>query len=396
MASDFEAIVKKAVESREIAGAVFLAADKSGKFQYSGVFGYSSLEPGAEKTLQDDALFTLMSGTKLITTICALQVVEDGKIGLDDDVSSLLPSLAAQPVLVGFADDGAPQFEPRRNPITLRHLLTHSSGVGYQFMDPDLARWAQVTGRPDVWNSRTSAKLEETFDSPLLFQPGEGWRYGAGVDWAGRVVEVLTGQSLEDHVRERILKPLGVDGLSFFPERRPELASRLFPTLPVRSPETGKIVHGAFQAKKEVDCKGGHGLHGDVKTYLRVLQSLLADDGVLLKSETVAAMSLPQLTPASKKELLQITKDTTYWVGYFPETEEWDFGLGGLLVDGDGDEYRKRGALLWGGMYNMSWILDRKAGVCAVVGTQFLPTGDFPMKKIVHAFEQFVYANAQA
>ena len=301
-----------------------------------------------------NSVFTLMSMTKLVTCVGVMQVVERGLIKLDDDVASILPVLAEQQVLHGFDDEGKPILKPRQGTITLRHLLTHSYGQAYPFLDAKTARYFEQTGRPLFGNSKT---VEEAFNYPLLFEPGDGFQYSPGVDWAGRIVEELTGTKFEDWMKEHILKPLGISALTFFPEHHPELLSRLVP-LALRDAQSGKIVANPAPAASLTvkEAFGGSGLFADMREYFAVMESLLKDDEKLLKKETTDLMFQPHLSPVSKKACIEEFKGADWAVGHFPPTGEYDWGLAGLLTDGDSHELRKKGFQQWSGMYNLSWV----------------------------------------
>lgn len=132
--------------------------------------------------------------------------MENGTISLDDDVTDLLPTLKRQRILKGFKTDGEPILEDRTSPITLRHLLTHSAGTGYDFSNEVLRRVQSFLGE----HLSSKPTIEQRFHLPLLFEPGGSWNYGCAIDWAGKLVEVLTGLKLEMYMSKYIWQPLGV------------------------------------------------------------------------------------------------------------------------------------------------------------------------------------------
>ncbi|KAI1875352.1 hypothetical protein JX265_004410 [Neoarthrinium moseri] len=384
-----ETLMNKAVQDGTILGAVLLAKDKSGNVNYYNAFGSRTVVP-EEKPMEKDTIFLMASMTKLMTTIAALQVVERGLIKLDDDVTGLLPVLAKQEVLTGFSEDGKPTVEKRRKPITLRQLLTHSFGGAYDFLSPDIVKYREYHKIPE--GPRTT--IDEAFGTPLLHQPGEGWLYGPGLDWAGQVVEKLTGTTLEEHMQQNIWGPLGLRDITFWPEARADMQPRRA-AMAIRDAATGKAV----QSRKPINISagltqaaGGQGAFAGLADYLEILRSLLVDDGRLLRRATTEAMFRPQLSPAAKAALLANFKHPEWAVGHFPDTEEYDWGLGGILIDGDKHPFRKRNAMLWSGNANLSWFLDRTAGVCGVFGTQLLPPADPQIEELIKAFEEGVYS----
>ncbi|KAI0008430.1 beta-lactamase/transpeptidase-like protein [Xylariaceae sp. FL0662B] len=329
--------------------------------------------------------------TKLHTSIAIMQLVERGLVTLDEDVSHLIPSFGEQGVLTGFTDDGAPLTRKRRNPITLRRLLTHSSGGAYWFVSEPLAKIRAWKKTPIP-----AGTVDVAFDLPLLFEPGEAYEYDSGIDRVGQIVERLTGQTLEDYMSEKIWKPLGLESTTFFPDRHPSIQERRVP-MAFRSDVTGPVVEKPEQPTLTTGLKepfGGQGLFSTMGDYVKVLHSLVLDDEKLLKKETAAVMFQPQLTPASKASLLEKMKTPEWAVGDFPLTNEYDWGIGGILVDGDKHSYRRNGTLIWGGAANLAWFIDRAAGVCGCFGTQVLPASDDRIRPLFKAFEEDVYWKA--
>ncbi|ELR06514.1 hypothetical protein GMDG_02149 [Pseudogymnoascus destructans 20631-21] len=194
-------VLEKAAQDGTIPGAVMLATNTSGDFNFKKVIGKKSLQAGCDDPLRLDSVFTIASMTKLLTSIALLQLHEHGTVGLDQDVSEYV--LTKQSILTGFSKDGTPILVKREKDITLRLLLTHSSSASYSFMDPKLQQYAQYTGK----SVTESSTIDDIFDWPLLYQPGEGWTYGAGITWVGKVLEKLTGKSLEEYMQENIFNP---------------------------------------------------------------------------------------------------------------------------------------------------------------------------------------------
>ncbi|UNI20950.1 hypothetical protein JDV02_006991 [Purpureocillium takamizusanense] len=329
--------------------------------------------------------------TKLLTTLCVLQLSERGVIALDDDVSEHLPVLAALPVLTGFADDGSPVLVKRDRPMTMRHLLTHSSGAGYLFMDPRLKQFVEYT-KP----KKPSGTIDELFALPLLHQPGEGWTYGCGITWAGRLVEKLTGQTLGAYMNENIFKRLGISRITFFPQQDPELQGQVS-DMTFRQDDGGlrPAPPGLAFFPPLKDCLGGEGAYADLQDYFKVVRSLLVDDEKLLKRETTRLMFQPQLPTQQSRDALRETFEAATWaVGDFSGPKEFDWAYGGLLVVGDKHPIRRKGYLCWSGAANLYWFIDRDAGICGVWGTQVLPPGDETVRPLIGAFERHVYAMA--
>ncbi|KAK3719995.1 hypothetical protein LTR37_004118 [Vermiconidia calcicola] len=388
--TNFEETLAQGVKEGNIPHAVVAATNKDGSFTYKHAIGYSVL--GNEEPIKDDAEFLLASQTKLLATIAALQIVESGKFGLDDDVASVLPELAEQQILKGFNEQDEPILEKRKNAITLRHLLTHSCGMAYDAADPLLIKFQQQRGH--VPNSGVT--VADRFSYPLVFEPGTSWLYGPGIDWAGKLVERVVGQRLEEYMQKNMWEPLGVKSITFYPYENPELSSKV-PALTTRSPDGKLVLHtDAFLNTGSVDCFGGHGAYATMGDYLKVLQSILANDGKLLKPETVEMMFTPQLPPDVKNALSAFRQGpyAAMLIGENDSKIDADWGIGGILLLEDDVGRRKKGTLNWGGMANCFWIIDREADLALTFGTQVLPPGDPPTGQMITAVEVGVYEKA--
>ncbi|KAI2465023.1 beta-lactamase family protein [Annulohypoxylon bovei var. microspora] len=381
----FENLFESAVNDGTAPGIVVIAKDKDGKVDIS-----KSFSPNNGTSYTIDTVMEISSMSKFPTSIAALQLVERGLVTLDEDLSELIPSFANQGILISVADDGTPTVCKRQNPITLRHLITHSSGAGYIFIHENLGkvRASQKKASPSV-------TVDETFDLPLLFEPGEGWAYGTGPDRVGQVVEKLSGLSLEEYMKTNIWNPLGADNSTFFPDQNPDISARRVSMAFRRDPE-GPAVEKPEIPTITTGLKvpfGGHGLFASMSDYFKMVYSLLIDDEKLLKKETAALMFQPQLTPASKKELQKFMELPDMRSMFPSPPNDRDFGLGGLLVVGENHEYWRKGALMWGGAASLNWFIDRSAGICGVFGAQVLPS-DPRMRRLIDNFQADVYRRA--
>ncbi|KAH6646068.1 beta-lactamase/transpeptidase-like protein [Truncatella angustata] len=388
--STFDNLLSAAVADHVIPGAAMVARNKSGTLKFNKSFGLQSSGTNSDIPYSASTVLEMASMTKLITSIAALQLIERGLVGLDDDLSSILPELASQPILTGFDPAGKPQLKQRRNPITLRLLLTHSTGAGYTFTPGSVL--AEYRTRIQGGGILDGATVNARFDFPLLYEPGEDWEYGHSIDRAGQVVERVSGLRLGTYFRENIFAPLGIRSGTFTPELDTDPGSRAAVTF--RDPETGRAVERPGEptlAGNTTEDFGGQGLHMSVEDYLKVLESLLLDDGKLLDPKVAKTLFEPQLGPKSKEALLKAVVTREDFVGNFPKTGEYDWSFGGAVIDGDSHEFRKKGALLWGGAANLFFFVDREAGVTGVFGTQVYPSGDKKIKKLYSAFEKEIY-----
>lgn len=211
----------------------------------------------------------------------------------------------------------------------------------------------------------------ERFGHPLLFEPGTLWSYGTNLDWAGLLVERLTGETLESYMQKHIWTPLGIKDITFYPEKRADMKDRR-PAQTMRDPAgNGTVVHygGPTINHGTEACLGGQGAYASMPEYLKVLHSILRDDGKILKPETVKTMFEPQLTRESKASLDKIRKMPEHWsaiVGRFPDEVDLDWGLGGILTMTDDAGWRNKGTMAWSGLPNLFWVSGaaRGCGIC--------------------------------
>ncbi|KAL8282511.1 hypothetical protein RB597_009968 [Gaeumannomyces tritici] len=417
--SSFEQTITQAVEDREVPPVVLIAGDKTGKLNYCQSYGSISLEgAGTGPAIRPSSTLAWMSLTKLPTVVAVLQLVGRGALPPLDDPAAVpthLPELAALPVLLAGDDDGGETTTtttPRTAPLTLRHLLTHTSGLAYPFLPGPLADLLARRGANPLAGVGTSATVAQRFAAhPLVSQPGAAWAYGPGLDWAGLLLERVTGRSLEAHLREHVWAPLGLAG---------DAAPTFFPSVvggggdgaavvatSARDPKTGKVgplptttPSAPRKEEEEGACLGGEGLHGSADALARLLASLLADDGAVLARGDgggAAALFEPQLAGAARGSLLAQLERPEWIAGHVPPNGgEYNWALGGLVVEGDGAVAgRRRGCLMWGGMYNSSWILDREAGLYGIYATQTLPPGDAKVREMTKAFHEELYSKVK-
>lgn len=320
---------------------------KAGSLDYAKAFGYRSIADASPMRL--DTSMRIMSCTKLITATCALQCVERGLIGLDDDVSVYVPKLRDLWVLV----DG--KVQPMTGVLTLRVLMSHSSGFVYRQIHPDLMKW--YTDQPEP----SHVSLEGRYSQPLVFEPGESWAYGPGMDWVGRIVETVSGLTLDEYVQKNVCKPLGISDMTFFLDSRPDMAEKRAQVYE-RDDQTGKMMPSTVPEYEGMkDAMGGEAISTSGEEYIKVLHSLLKDDGKLLKSETVELMFNPQLTGKSEQTLMQaltIPFLNDAMTGGLPLGVKCNYGVAGLLVQQDlnGEKWKRNGTLNWTGLFNLTWV----------------------------------------
>lgn len=275
------------------------------------------------------------------------------------------------------------------NVITLRHLLTHSSGLAYDLLSPLLMAWRAEHGQGSLSYPHDST-IPECYGTPLLFEPGEGWLYGGGVDWASVIVRRLNGNiSLEQYFIEHIWKPVGRPAP--FPifdlNKHPEYKARLVACGNRNAAGVLENVVAPF-GENGKDEHGGSGLNLTVPDYMAVLADLISDSPKLLKPETIAEMLKPQLAPGSAAEI-GLNAWSLVWA---PMTggvvaEGVNYGIGGLLLTKDVEAAGiPADTLIWSGFTNPVWQLNKEKGVAAFFATQILPPGDPATVELIGKF----------
>ncbi|HCW09147.1 MAG TPA: hypothetical protein DGG95_17460 [Cytophagales bacterium] len=313
--------------------------------------------------------------TKLVTSVAAMQLVEQGKIKLDDDLSVLLPEMAKIPIL----KDG--QLITAKKLITLRHLLTHTSGFGYTTTDLELSKFDR-----SKWPHK---------DLPRRFESGTQFLYGTSSDWAGRLVEKISGMSLENYFQKNITKPLQMKHTWF---NVPDSLKPLIVSYGRRGDDGKQPLMesaGRLPSKRVNEYSGGAGLYSSPEDYSKLLQCLLNYGewkGVrILKRKTVEDMGKNQIgeivmynpsahfNPASCCNLNGILSPTTKW------------SLDGLIDTEDKPYGRKAGTILWGGLLNTYFFIDYKSGIAASIYTQHLPFNHPATTSLFEKFSEMIY-----
>lgn len=371
-----DAILANAVATGATPGLAVVVVDRDGVL-YSGAHGVES-----------DALFRYASCTKAVASVAALQLVEQGRISLDDEVATHLPEFGKLQILEGFDGDQPILRDPSR-PALVRELLNHTSGAAYFFTDANLARFHELTGTPTVLTGEKAALT----DVPLINDPGTMWAYGTSTDWLGLLIERVSGQGLDDYIDEHVAGPLGMRDLTFHPTDAQR--SRLMP-MHARTPEGGLTEISMELAESPEFWAAGHGLHGTADAYARFMRALLRggelDGARVLDEETVDLAftdSMPGV-PMPTEGIISTAPELTNDVPPFPFSESW--GLGFHLVLEDVPGTRRSGTGDWAGLFNLYYFIDRSTGVGAMLLTQLLPFFDQGVVDTFMLIEATVYA----
>ena len=368
-----------AVERKDVPGLAALVINRE-RVLYQAAFGVADVATG--RPLATDALFRIASMTKPITSLALMQLVEQGRLGLDDPAEKYLPELVGLKVFESFdAATAAYLLRPASRPATVRHFLTHTSGLAYPFTS---ATWRDFKPR---------AGETYPFGGPLLFDPGERWHYSTSTDVVGRLVEVISGQKLEDYFRRHIFAPLGMDDTSY------DVQEAKGPRLVAQQQRGGERMDGAVELQEPqlgltiVSPIGGGGLASTADDYGRFMRMLLnggeLDEVRVLKAETVALMGQNHIgvisVPAQKSALPRSADFTFIADGH----DKW--GLGFLITVDSVPGKRSPGSLSWGGINNTFFWIDPISGIAGVIMMQYLPFADAKALAVHDAFERGAY-----
>ncbi|MGC2413620.1 MAG: serine hydrolase domain-containing protein [Stellaceae bacterium] len=377
-------VLKAAIGRGDVPGVVAMAANRDGRV-YEGAFGRRALPNGAAMTA--DTVFWLASMTKAITSTAAMQLVETGKLALDRPIAGLLPELASPRVLEGFDAAGEPKLRPATRPITLRHLITHTSGFVYDIWNAPIGRYMEKTGIPGIISCQDAA-----LGLPLVFEPGEKWDYGIGIDWVGKAVERASGQTLGEYFAEHLFGPIGMKdaGFKLTAERRARLVG-----MHARG-EGGALAPIEFELPQEPEFEmGGGGLYGTAADYLAFQRVFLnegrAEGRQVLKPQTVALMAQNAIGELNVRPLKTVVPAYSNDAEFFPGmVKKW--GLGFMISTAAVPGGRGAGSLAWAGLGNTYFWIDPRAGVAGVILMQLLPFADRKSLALLDAFEEALYA----
>jgi methyl acetate hydrolase len=360
------------IGAKEIPGVVAMAANEQ-LVVYEGAFGFRDI--AAASRMSADTIFRVASMVKLLTSVAALQLVERGKLKLDEPAGNIDPTLGSAQVLAGFDAKGVPQLRPAQKPITLRNLLTHTSGFSYLLWDPNVVRYLKVARRNPAFPRM-----------PLMFEPGSRWAYGGSLDRVGRMVEIAGGQSLDRYFSDHITGPLGMSdtGFSLTGKQRERQA-----ILHVRD-ATGKLLPQPLEKPNVPKVfSGGGGIYSTAPDYLTLLQALLNGGRLretsILRPETVALMSENQIGNLEAGILKTTNPALSNDVDFFPGIQlRW--GLGHMINIDPVPGGRKAGSLTWAGLFNTYYWIDPTMRIAGVIMMQILPFAD---RQALKAYRQF-------
>lgn len=384
--SQIDRVLQQAVEEKKLPAVVAMVS-VGDQVTYQGAAGKRDTIKNIPITV--DSIFRIASMTKPVTSVAVMQLVESGRVKLDEAAATYLPDLSQVQVLEDFdAGTGKAKLRPPKTPPTVRQLLTHTAGFAYEFFDPRMQAYVASGAIPSI-RQGDDAFLK----APLVFDPGTRWEYGINTDMLGRLVEKVSGQNLEEYFRQHILQPLGMTDTFFnVPADKQERVVALH-----AHQADGSFIEPPQQPFQPVRFySGGGGLFSTASDYLK-FERMLAGGGKLgdkriLQSQTVALMGRNQIgdlpLPEMHSSIPQLAKEPIRVPGSLDK-----FGLGLALNTKPVEGGRSAGSLTWSGIYNTYFWIDPPRKTCAVILMQFLPFSDDAAVSTVENFERAIYAN---
>ena len=382
--AQIDQLLRQKTDAKEIPGVVAIAAN-SKETIYQGAFGKRDLSKDDAMTL--DSVFWIASMTKAITTAGAMQLVEQGKLSLEAPIGKLLPDLASPQVLEGFDAKGEPKLRPAKNPITLRHLMTHTAGFAYDIWNGDMVKYLERTGTPGIITCKNDA-----LKTPLMTDPGTRWEYGTNIDFVGKAVEAVSGKRLDAYLRDHLFTPLGMSdtGFKLTDQQRKRLVG-----MHARGPD-GSLAPIPFELEQDPEFHmGGGGLYGTAGDYIKFTQMILnkgrGNGNQVLKPETVAMMGKNHIGELNMTKMNSALPDFTNDVDLYPDmAKKW--GLSFMINTAKTPEGRGPGSLFWAGLANTYFWIDPSRDVSGVILMQLLPFSDNKCLEALAGFERGVYA----
>ncbi len=376
-------ILDRGVADGDVVGAVAKVISADGEICSAAA---GTRGAGSDVAMSNDTVCWIASMTKAITGTSAMQLVEQGKLSLDAPGADVLPLLGELDVLTGFDDDGNPVTRARNGDITLRHLLTHTAGMGYDIWSPELGQYEEATGTPGVIECQKA-----TLRMPLLFDPGDRWFYGTGIDYAGQMVEAASGMSLGEYMAENIFGPLGMTDTAF--KISDDMRSRIS-AMQTRM-EDGSLVEMPFEIPQEPEFEmGGGGLYSTVDDYCRFLAMML-NGGSLDGNQVVSPSTHAQMVSNAMGDLRVTMLPTaippySFDAEFFPGVEK-SWGLTFQINEEQAPTGRPAGGLMWAGLANSYFWIDLQNQVAGCYISQQVPFADPRSYALYEAIETATY-----
>ena len=384
--AQIDQVLRQKCEAKELPGAVAIAATGH-EIIYQGAFGKRDL--GKEDAMTADSVFWIASMTKAVTSAGAMQLVEQGKLSLDEPIGKVLPDLASPQVLEGFDAKGEPKLRAAKKPITLRHLMTHTAGFAYDMWNGDMATYLQKAGIPPITSCQNAA-----LKTPIATDPGTRWEYGTNIDFVGKAVEAVSGKRLDAYLRDHMLAPLGMSDTAF---KIGDAQRKRLVGMHARGAD-GSLASIPFELEQNPEFHmGGGGLYGTAGDYIKFTQMILnkgrGNGNQVLKPETVALMGQNHIGELGVTKMISVAPMFTNHVDLYPDmVKKW--GLSFLINTAKTLEGRSAGSLAWAGLANTYFWIDPARNVAGVILMQLLPFADNKCLEAFAVFERGVYAGS--
>jgi methyl acetate hydrolase len=344
---------------------------------------------GETLPIRNDTVFYIASMTKPLTSVAAMQLVEQGKIKLDEPVGKYVPELANLNILEGYNPDGTPKLRPAKTQVTLRQLLTHTSGFAYDIWDENILKYYKIAGLPPL-----SGGTKKALEIPLVFESGTDWKYGPSLDWTGVLIENISGLRLGQYLERNVTGPIGMKDTAFF--IRPDMRERLSKMHSRQNDSKLSVI--PFEYKQDPDEEsGGAGMYSTAPDYLKFMQMILnkgrANGTQILSARTVTEhLSKNAMGDIRVKKLKTAIPFLSNDAEFFPGVEKtWSTGF--MINETQAFTGRSAGSLAWAGLANTYFWIDPKRDIAGVVMMQLLPFADKMSLDIFYDFEKSVYSS---
>lgn len=380
-----DAVLEQVVsEAPGVPGVVATLVDRQGT-RYAGAAGKRQI--GADASMTTDTVHAIFSTTKAIAATACLQLFEDGSLDLDAPAKNYAPDIGRLQVCEGFDDNNQPRLRDPKRDITTRMLLLHTAGCGYNVFNPICIKLVAEHGYADIISGSRAA-----LNLPLMFDPGDQWEYGTNIDWAGQVVEGITGKRLGEVMAERIFSPLGMTSSAF--SMTNDMRARRA-CVHQREADGSLTPLTEFELPPDPEVHmGGHGLYSTAEDYSRFIRMWLNDGagdyGRVLKPETIHIAERNGLNQLAIKPLPGTIPALSHEAEFFPGLKK-SWGLSFMINDETAPTGRPAGSLAWAGLANLYFWIDRKNGIGGFWATQILPFFDPTSLNGFYAFEKTAY-----
>ena len=402
MEAQLDPIFQAAIDAKTVPGVAGVAMDVSGKVLFSKGYGHTTFGDANSAKVTPQTSCVVFSCSKLVTCVAALQLVEQGKLNIQDPAKKYVPEIAKIQRLHGFHADGSPDLRPPEKDILVLHLFTHTAGFSYDFFDQDTLKYRIAAGEtPCAYMSRNA---REDFNTPLLFEPGSAYSYGISIDWLGFIVASISGLTLAEYADKHIIQPLGLKnmGVSLSEEQEKnfltvcakDVDGNLTPS-PVKLPENPEVYGG------------GHFLYSSCEDYANFLVTIV-NNGThpitnvqILKPDTVRDYIFTDMIPAvgcSDKGIGDITASVPALsrTGTFLPGVKKGWSLGVMMANEQVPNGRRKTSGSWAGLGNSYYWMDPVAGKLGFVVSGILPFFDPDILHLVDALERAVYNKSMA